>query len=417
MDTKKRVAVTGLGVISCIGTSKEEFWESITAGRSGIGPITLFDASRLPSKIGGEIKDFDPSKWFDAREARKMDRFGQFAVCASLDAFKDAGLTTATIDSERTSVILGNGTGGLAVMEEAMRKVFEKGPERIPPMALIKNLSSLGAANVAMMIQAKGPCQCICTACASATDAIGTALGIIRDGKADVVIAGGAEAALTLIGVASFCSIQALSTRNDDPQGASRPFDADRDGFVMAEGAGMLVLEDWDRAVGRGARIYCELVGYGASCDAHHLTAPDPEGNGAARAMALALSDAGLGIDDIDYINAHGTSTPLNDPIETAAIKKVFGERAKKLKVSSTKSMIGHAIGAAGGIEAVTTVLAIERGYYPPTINLRRPDPACDLDYVPNKGVSGVIRAALSNSLGFGGQNGVIAFKNTNEGK
>lgn len=411
LGEKRRVAVTGLGVISSIGNSVEELWTSIREAKSGIGPITRFDASNLPSRIGGEVKDFDPAAWFDPKEARKMDRFGQFAVAASLDAFRDAGLTVETIVPERTGVVLGNGIGGLSSLEESIIKAATKGTDRMPPMAIIKTLPNLGAANIALMIQAKGPCQCVCTACASGTDAIGHALRFIQHGEADVILAGGAEAVLTQMGVASFCAIQALSTRNDEPTRASRPFDADRDGFVMAEGSGMLVLEEWDHAVARGARIYCELAGYGATCDAHHLTAPDPEGAGAVRAITLALADAGLEPADIDYVNAHGTSTTLNDPIESKAIEIAFGPHAKKLKISSTKSMTGHAIGASGGIEAVTTVLAMHRGFYPPTINLEHPDPSCVLDYVPGRGYEGTIRAAISNSLGFGGQNGVIAFK------
>ncbi|TFG84937.1 MAG: beta-ketoacyl-[acyl-carrier-protein] synthase II [Spirochaetales bacterium] len=408
---KRRVAVTGLGVVSPVGNDVPSFWESIKAGRSGIGPITHLDVSELTVTIAGEVKDFDPSLRMDGKEARKMDRFSQFAIYAAMEAMEDAGLKRADLDPFQTGVCLGTGQGGAISIEEAFVRMCERGPGRIPPMTVVKSLANFGAANIALNVGARGPCQCIVTACAAGTDAIGTGLRWIRDGHADVVFAGGSEACITKLGIGAFSMIQALSTRNDEPEKASRPFDRDRDGFVMAEGAGVLVLEDWDRAVARGARIYCELAGFGTTCDAHHLTAPDPDGLGVARAMTLAIADAGLKPTDIDYVNAHGTSTPMNDPIETKAIKHAFGDHARVLKISSIKSMVGHCIGGAGGIESVASVLAIRDQYFPPTINLDNPDPECDLDYVPNRGVAGTIRAVVKNSMGFGGQNAVIVFK------
>ncbi len=408
---QRRVAVTGLGLVSPIGNDVPSFWEAVKAGRSGIAPITLIDCSELSVKIAGEVKNFDPSIRMDAKEARKMDRFSQFAIYAALEALQDSGLAVGELDPYSTGVCLGTGQGGSTSIEEAFTRMCERGPGRIPPMTVAKALSNFGAANIALSVGAKGPCQCIVTACAAGTDALGTAMRWIRDGHADVVFAGGSEASITKMGIGSFAMVQALSQRNDDPERASRPFDKDRDGFVMAEGAGVLVLEDWDRAVKRGVRIYCELAGFGTTCDAHHLTAPDPEGLGVSRAMTLAIKDAGLSPADIDYVNAHGTSTPMNDPIETKAIKHAFGDHARRLKVSSLKSMTGHCIGAAGGIEAVASVLAIRDQYFPPTINLDNPDPECDLDYVPHKGVPGTIRAVVKNSMGFGGQNAAIVFK------
>jgi 3-oxoacyl-[acyl-carrier-protein] synthase II len=408
---KRRVAVTGLGIVSPIGNDVASFWEGVQAGRSGIATITCVDTSELPVKIAGEVKDFDPSKRMDGKEARKMDRFSQFAIYAALEAMEDAKLDKADLDPFKTGVCLGTGQGGSTSIEEAFVRMCERGPGRIPPMTVVKSLANFGAANIALNVGARGPCQCIVTACAAGTDAIGTGLRWIRDGHADVVFAGGSEACITKLGIGAFSMIQALSTRNDEPEKASRPFDKGRDGFVMAEGAGVLVLEDWDRAVARGATIYCELAGFGTTCDAHHLTAPDPEGLGVARAMTLAIEDAGLKPEDIDYISAHGTSTPMNDPIETKAIKHAFGAHAYKLKISSIKSMTGHCIGAAGAIEAVASILAIRDQYVPATINLDEPDPDCDLDYVPHKGLHARVRAVVKNSMGFGGQNAVIVFK------
>jgi 3-oxoacyl-[acyl-carrier-protein] synthase II len=411
MDRRK-VVVTGLGAVSPVGNSVPEFWDSLKAGRSGIVAITQIDASDLASKVAGEIKGFDPSLRMDAKEAKKMDRFSQYAVYAGLEALEDSGLTKEALDGDRTGVCLGTGQGGAASIEEGVARLYERGPGRVPPMTAIKSLANLGAANLAIYIGATGPSQCIVTACAAGTDAVGTAFRWIADGHADVVFAGGSEAAITRLGMASFQMIQALSTkRNDDPTHASRPFDKDRDGFVMAEGAGILVLEEYEHAKARGAKIYCEVSGFANTCDAHHLTAPDPEGRGVARAIGLAIKDAGLKPEDIDYVSAHGTATPLNDPIETKALKHAFGDHAKKLKISSIKSMIGHCMGAAGGLESVATVLSIRNGFIPPTMNLDEADPECDLDYVPNKGIDFDIRAAVKNSMGFGGQNAVVVFK------
>ncbi len=408
---RRRVVVTGLGVVSPVGNSVPEFWESIKSGRNGIGPITQINVEDMSVKIAGEVRNFDPGLRMDAKEAKKMDRFSQYAVYAAREAWEDAALREGSEDPERLGVCLGTGQGGTSSIEESAARLYERGPGRVPPLTVVKVLPNIGAANVAISVGATGPCQCIVTACAAGTDAIGTGLRWIQEGHADVVFAGGSEACVTRLAVASFAMIQALSTRNDDPAHASRPFDKDRDGFVMAEGCGVLVLEEYERAKARGARIYCEVAGFGTTCDAHHLTAPDPEGRGAARAMTLALQDAGMVPEDIDYLNAHGTSTPLNDPIETKAIKLAFGDHARKLLVSSTKSMTGHCVGAAGGVEGVATVLAVRDQFAPPTINLENPDPECDLDYVPNKGRSAPIRAAMKDSLGFGGQNAVVIFK------
>jgi len=408
---RRRVVVTGLGVVSPVGNSVPEFWEAVKAGKNGIGPITQINVEDMSVKIAGEVKNFDPGLRMDPKEAKKMDRFSQYAVYAAREAWEDAGFVEGAQDPERMGVCLGTGQGGSSSIEEGAARLYERGPGRVPPLTVIKVLPNIGAANVAISVGAQGPCQCIVTACAAGTDAIGTGLRWIQEGHADVVFAGGSEASVTRLAVASFAMIQALSTRNDDPGHASRPFDRDRDGFVMSEGCGVLVLEDYETAKARGARIYCELAGFGTTCDAHHLSAPDPEGRGAARAMTLALKDAGMVPQDIDYLNAHGTSTPLNDPIETKAIKLAFGDHARRLMISSTKSMIGHCVGAAGGVEAVATVLAIRDQFAPPTINLENPDPECDLDYVPNKGRSAPIRAAMKDSLGFGGQNAVIIFK------
>jgi 3-oxoacyl-[acyl-carrier-protein] synthase II len=411
MTEKRRVVVTGLGVVSPVGNNVPDFWTAIKAGKSGIAPITAVASEDLTVKIAGEVKGFDPSLRIDPKEAKKMDRFAQFAVVAALEALEDSGLAKADLDGERTGVCIGTGQGGSASIEESVVRLQERGPGRVPPMTVAKALANFGAAQVAIFTGATGPCQCPVTACAAGADAIGSGLDWIRDGRADLVFAGGAEASIVRVCIASFAMVQALSTRNAEPERASRPFDKDRDGFVMSEGAGVLVLEEYEHAKARGARIYCEVAGFANTCDAHHLTAPDPEGRGAARAMKLAIADAGLLPADIDYVSAHGTSTPMNDPIETKAIKSAFGDRAYGLKVSSLKSMIGHCVGAAGAVESVAVVLSIRDGFIPPTINLDEPDPECDLDYVPNVGISMPIRAAVKNSMGFGGQNAVLVFK------
>lgn len=407
-----RVVVTGLGTVNPLGNSVEEFWQGIRSERSGVGPITKFDASEYATKIAAEVKDFDPSARMDKRDARKMDAFSQYAVYASLEAMQDAGLSSESMDPTRLGVILGVGIGGFETIEDSYTRLLEKGPSRVPPMTIPKLIANIGPGNVAIAHNAQGPCYSLATACASGTDAIGNGLRWIREGHGDAVIVGGVEACITKLGVSGFNVIQALSTAyNDKPEIASRPFDKDRDGFVIGEGAGILVIESLEHAEKRGAKIYAELVGSGITCDANHLTAPHPEGRGAIMAMKMALTDAGIAPDEIDYVNAHGTSTQVNDPVETHAIKEVFGSHAYEMKVSSTKSMTGHCIGAAGGIEAIAGVLAIRDQYFPPTVNLEEPDPDCDLDYVPNKGQEGKIDYCLSNSLGFGGHNGVVVFK------
>ena len=408
---QRRVVVTGLGIVSPIGNDIPSFWSSVKAGKSGIAPITLVDASDLAVKIAGEVKNFDPALRIDPKEAKKMDRFAQFSVYAAIEALQDAGLTKEALDSERTGVCLGTGQGGSQSIEEAGIRLNERGPSRVPPLTVAKGLANFGPAQIALTLNITGPCQCIVTACAAATDAIGQAMRLIRDGYADMIFSGGSEASVVRMCMASFINIQALSTRNDEPEKASRPFDRDRDGFVMAEGAGILLLEEYEHAVARGAKIYAEVAGFGQTCDAHHVTAPDPEGKGVARAMRLALADAGLAPEDIDYVSAHGTATPLNDPIETKAIKAAFGDHAYKLKVSSLKSMTGHCIGAAGAIESIAAILGMNEDYVSPTINLDNPDPACDLDYVPNVGIKMPVRAFIKNSMGFGGQNAVVVFK------
>jgi 3-oxoacyl-[acyl-carrier-protein] synthase II len=408
---KKRIVVTGLGAITPLGLSVRETWQGIREGKSGVGPITHFDTAEFTTRIAAEVKGFDPKNFMDAKDARKMDRFSQFAVAAAVEAMRDAGLEGGSFNPERGAVALGIGIGGFATIEESMRIMTARGPQRIPPMTIPKLIANIGPGNVSMRFDLRGPCYTVTTACSSGTDAIGSAVRWIEEGVADFILAGGVEAAITPFGIGSFNVIQTLSVRNEAPEKASRPFDRDRDGFVMGEGSGILVLESLDHALGRNAKIYAEYGGYGMTCDANHLTAPHPEGRGAVSAMKMALADAGMKPEDIDYINAHGTSTPANDPVETAAIKGAFGAYAHKLKISSTKSMTGHTLGAAGGIEALISVLALWEGFYPPTINLDNPDPLCDLDYVPNKGIAGGIRAAMSNTFGFGGQNGILIFK------
>ncbi len=412
MSGKTKVFITGLGVISPIGNTVDEMWTSIRNGVSGIGRITKFDPSRVDAKVSGEIKNFDVAKYVDPKEARRMALFTQYAMAAAKQAWQDAGLADGGADPERVAVMIGNGIGGKEVDEEGYHTLFERGPGRLSPMLIPKLIANEAAGNISIALKAKGAVHTIVTACASSTDAIGVALDMIRSGRADVVIAGGTEATVTEYCVGGFCSMKALSTKyNDTPEKACRPFDAGRDGFIMGEGAAIVILESEAHAKARNARVYAELAGYGASGDAYHLTAPDPDAAGAIRAITLALKDADLAPQDVDYVNAHGTSTPLNDPMETKAVKAVFGEHAYKMKMSSTKSMTGHLLGAAGALEAVICTLAIRDGFYPPTINFETPDPACDLDIVPNKGVDGKIRAAISTSLGFGGHNGVLAIK------
>jgi 3-oxoacyl-[acyl-carrier-protein] synthase II len=408
---KKRVVVTGLGAITPVGHGAAETWRAVKEGKSGVEKITLFDCENFTTKIAAEVKNFDAKNFMDGKESRKMDRFSQFAVAAAIEAMADAGFQAGSFDPERGGCALGVGIGGFWTIEESLRILVAKGPQRIPPMTIPKLIANIGPGNVSIHFDLRGPCYTVTTACSSGADAIGSAVRWIESGAMDFMISGGVEAAITGFGIGSFNVIQALSTRNDEPQKASRPFDKDRDGFVMGEGSGIVVLESLEHARRRGAKIYAEYAGYGMSCDAHHLTAPHPEGRGAVSAMKMALAEAEMRPEDIDYINAHGTSTPINDPTETKAIKEVFGQRAYEIKVSSTKSMTGHMLGAAGGIEALFSVLAIHDGFFPPTVNLDNPDPLCDLDCVPHRGVSGSIRAAMSNTFGFGGQNGILIFK------
>ncbi len=412
----RRVVITGTGVVSPLGHSIDSMWKNIREGKSGIGPITRLDPEEYPSKIAGEVRDFDPTEFMDKKDARKMALFSQYGVAGAMQAMRQAGLDSAAIDTDRAGVILGNGIGGFEIIEEGHRTLFDKGPRRVPPMTIPKLISNEGPGHIAIQYGFHGPCYTVTTACASGTDAIGQAMRAIKHGQTDVMITGGTEACITGLGIAGFCALKALSTQyNDTPQIASRPFDKHRDGFVIAEGAGIMVLEELEHAKQRGANILAEVSGYGMTCDAYHLTAPDPEGSGAAKAMQLALDEAGMQPEDIDYINAHGTSTPTNDPIETAAIRKTFGDHAYKLKVSSTKSMTGHMVGAAGGIEAIISVLSIRNNYIPATINLEEADEACDLDYVAGKGIEAKVSAAISNSLGFGGHNSVILIKEYSE--
>jgi 3-oxoacyl-[acyl-carrier-protein] synthase II len=409
---QRRVVVSGLGTINPLGNHVKDSWARIKNAENGIGKVTRFDASLHTSQVVGEVKDLNPGEFFDAKEARRMDRFSVYAVASAIQAMQDAGFKDGAFDPDRFGVILGNGIGGIETLGDNFKKLFDRGPKAIHPLCSPMMIANIAAGNIAIKLGLQGPCLTVVTACASGTDAIGDALRWIREGKVDLMLAGGTEAAITPLGLASFCVLQAVSTKfNDTPEKASRPFDAARDGFVMGEGGGILVLEELEHAKKRGARIYAELAGYGATCDANHLTAPHPEGRGAIRAMRLAVEDAGLKPEDIDYINAHGTSTPINDAVETKAVKEVFGEHARKLKISSTKSMIGHLLGAAGGVEGIVTVLALHEQFYPATRNYETPDPACDLDYVPNKGYNAPMRAAISNSFGFGGHNGVVCFK------
>jgi len=407
---ERKVVVTGIGVISPVGSGKDKFWQSLIGGKSGIDRISSFDPSAFDSQVAGEVKDFDPEDFLPRREYRKMDRFSQFAVCASIMAMQDADVTPESMDEERAGVILGSGIGGIQTFEDQHQVLLNKGPGKISAFFIPMMIVNMGAANVAIQLKLKGPSSCVSTACEASTHALGEALRIIQRREADLMVVVGAEASITPLALAGFCAMKALSTHNDEPSRASRPFDRTRDGFVMAEGAAALILEEEERAKKRGARIYAELKGYGSTCDAYHITAPDPEGEGAARSMKVAIEDARLTIEDIDYINAHGTSTPLNDKVETMAIKKVFGERAYQIKISSTKSMTGHLLGGAGALEGAATVLSIYHGIIPPTINLQERDPDCDLDYTPDVAFPLKIRNALSNSFGFGGHNGTLVF-------
>ena len=415
----KKIVITGLGMVTPVGNGKEATWDSLKAGKCGIGRITRFDPSRCTCQVAGELKDFDAylaeKGYVDRKAARHMDPFSIYGVAAAVEAWKDAGFTDENKpDMDRVATIIGNGIGGMKTNGESWKTLFDRGPDRLSPRAIPELIANEGAGNISMALGAKGPAQVVVTACASSTDAIGVALDALRAGRADVVISGGTEATIDEFAVGGFMKMRALATQfNDCPEKASRPFNADRNGFVMSEGAAMLILETEEHAKARGAKIYCELAGYGATSDAYHITAPDPSGAGAVKAIKLALKDAGVeDLSTVDYINAHGTSTNLNDIMETKAFKEVFGEeQAKKINVSSTKSMTGHLLGAAGALEAAVCAMAIDEKFVPPTINYENPDPECDLNYTPNSGVERDIRVAVSTSLGFGGHNGVLVFK------
>jgi 3-oxoacyl-[acyl-carrier-protein] synthase II len=425
---KKRVVVTGLGAVTPIGNTVEEFKQSLIAGKSGIVRTTQFDTENFEVKIAAEVKNFAASDWMDKKDARKMCRFSQFAVAATVQALTQAKLLEPTeeaapgdapaqnkrvkSDPWKTGIVLGNGIGGFEVVTESFRKLFENGPRRMPPLTVPMMIGNEAAGNISMIFGAKGPALTQVTACASGADALGQALDLIRSGRVDVVIAGGTEACIVPFAVGGFQMLKALSTKhNDEPEKASRPFSLDRDGFVLGEAAGILILESEEHAKARGAEILAEFAGYGVTADAYHITAPDPSGEGGGRAIKFALEDAGLKPEDIQYYNAHGTSTELNDATETKMLKYAFGDHARKLKISSTKSMTGHCVAGGGGIEAIACILAIRDGFFPPTINLDNPDPECDLDYVPNKVQYGTITAAASGNLGFGGHNGVVVFR------
>ena len=408
---RRRVVVTGLGIVAPVGIGLAQSWGNIVAGKSGIGRITRFDASAFSSQIAGEVKDFDVSRYLPAKEARRMDTFIHYGMAAGIDAVKDAGLEVTAQNAERIGVNIGSGIGGLPLIENTHAEYQKSGPRKISPFFVPGSIINMISGNLSIMYGFKGPNLAIVTACTTATHCIGESGRLIEYGDADVMIAGGAESTVSPLGVGGFCAARALSVRNDDPAGASRPWDKDRDGFVLGEGAGVLVLEEYEHAKARGATIYCELAGYGMSADAHHMTAPCEDGDGAVRCMANALRNAGIDREDVDYINAHGTSTPLGDIAETIAIKRCFGDHAGKLAVSSTKSMTGHLLGAAGGVEAVFSVLAIRDRVAPPTINLFDRDPQCDLDYVPNTAREMKIGVAVSNSFGFGGTNGSLVFR------
>jgi len=410
--TQRRVVVTGLGCVSPLGLTAEQSWAGCVAGTSGIGPITKFDTAGFKTHIAGEVKDFDPTPYVEKRDQKKMDSFIQYALACAQMAMDDAGYRVSEAEAERVGVCIGAGLGGLPEIERQHKLLLESGARRVSPFFIPMVIVNLASGHVSIATGAKGTNLSIVTACATGSHSLGEAWHAIRRDEADVMLAGGVESTITPLGIAGFNAMRALSTRNDEPQRASRPFEKDRDGFVMGEGGAVLILEELEHARARGAKIYAELVGYGTTADAHHITAPDPQGDGAARCMAMALRTAGMAPTEVDYINAHGTSTPFNDYYETLAIKRVFGDYAKNgLWVSSTKSMTGHLLGAAGSVEAVFSVLALHRGIAPPTINYDTPDPECDLDYVPNQAREAPLRTALSNSFGFGGTNASLLFR------
>jgi len=408
---KKRVVVTGLGAITPIGIGKDAFWQSLLAGKSGITKITRFDASEYTTQVAGEVTDFDPVKYIDKKEAKRMDRCTQFAVAASKMAFEDSGIDLDQEDRTRIGVVIGTGIGGIDTLHDQYKTLFDKGPGRISPFFVPMMIANMAAGQTSITFGLQGPCTCVVTACATGTNSIGDAFKIIQRGDADVMVAGGTEACISPAAVAGFCAMKAMSTRNDEPEKASRPFEKERDGFVMGEGAGIVILESLEHALARGAHIYAEVAGYGFNSDAYHITAPAPEGVQAAKCMEMAIRDAGLEPTAVDYVNAHGTSTPLNDKNESLGIKSLFGEHAYKLAVSSIKSMTGHLLGAAGGIECIASVLTVANDMIPPTINYENPDPDLDLDYVPNEARKQTVNVAISNSFGFGGHNATILVK------
>jgi 3-oxoacyl-[acyl-carrier-protein] synthase II len=417
---RRRVVITGLGLITSMGESVDEVWDKVCAGESGIGPITRWDCSSYPTRFGGECSKFDLMQYADEfaklsggerLQPKRLDRFGQFAMAASMNAVRDSGIDFSKEDRQRCGVLIGTGIGGIETIEEQNKILVSRGVSRVSPFTVPRLMANAGSGNVSILYHLNGPNTTVATACATGLNAIGDATRLIQHGLADVMISGGSEAALCELGLGSFCAARALSTRNDDPRHASRPWDRDRDGFVMSEGAGIVVVEEYERAKRRGARIYAEIIGYGMSADGYHITAPDPEGAGATKAMQLALADAGVAPDSIDYINAHGTSTPLGDVAETKAVKYTFGDHARKLAMSSIKSCLGHLLGAAGGVAAVFTSLSLTRNLMPPTINLLEPDPECDLDYVPNKARDRKLTTAMANSFGFGGHNASLVFR------
>jgi 3-oxoacyl-[acyl-carrier-protein] synthase II len=405
MGHSRRVVITGMGVVTSLGESLPSFWEALCAGRSGVGPLTLFDTTEFKVHFGGQVRDWDPVARFGAKEARHLDRFAQFALVAAESAVQQSGIDFSKLPPEHCGVLIGSGIGGLNEFEAQHSTMIHKGPSRISPFTIPKLMVNAGSGHVSIKWGLQGPCSAIATACASASNAIGDAFKLIQSGHADVMITGGSEAAITHMGLGGFASMRALSTRNDDPPRASRPFDADRDGFVLGEGAGIVILEAEEIARARGARVYAEMLGYGMSADAWHIAAPDEEGRGAARAMKRCLADALLEPERVDYINAHGTSTPLGDLAETIAMKQVFGDHAPRLQISSTKSQLGHLLGASGGVELIASVLALDTSVLPPTINLDQPGEGCDLDYIPNAAREARVNHVMSNSFGFGGHN------------
>ncbi|HEX3111354.1 MAG TPA: beta-ketoacyl-ACP synthase II [Thermoanaerobaculia bacterium] len=408
--TRRRVVITGIGMISPLGIGNDATWQGLIDGKSGIGRISKFDASAYACQIAGEVRGFNPEQWLEKKEVKKSDTFIHYAIAAAQMAADDAKLDTSKEDSDRVGVVIGSGIGGLPLIEEMHRKLLERGPSRISPFFIPGLIVNLAAGHISIRFNAQGPNSAPATACATGAHAIGDAMKIIRHDEADVMFAGGSEAVITPLAVGGFSAMRALSTRNDEPEKASRPWDLNRDGFVMGEGAGVVILEERERALARGAHIYCEITGYGMSSDAYHITSPAEDGGGMMRVMQRALKDAGLAPEQIEYINAHGTSTPVGDKTETVAIKRVFGDHAYKVAVSSTKSMTGHLLGAAGGLETAITALAIEHGILPPTINYETPDPECDLDYVPNTARKQKLTHAMSNSFGFGGTNATLIF-------